>query len=287
MSEHKPTVVVDLLGVLCVTETDLELDDPAILRPGARAFLVALNAKGYQVQVHSLLPAPVAKEFLKQHNLVGLVATVTEGKAPLTRYLDPLAVRFEGDFNAVYSALDAEPFWAGKPSAAKGPFKKTETVQSLRIKLLEAEQRMATTLRVQLHRWAEEMGWPDDMLEALVELLSAKLVPGRDWSVFEIAREEAAGYKALIADLGRRLSELMQMYRERDAQCTALRQAVPADREAQAKTEAELEVANATIEALRHEISILKRGPLAVADENCSGEELDDVVADAMEEEQQ
>jgi hypothetical protein len=103
MSDEKPTICVDLDGVLNAYDGWKGagfFHDP---RPGAREFLARLNTLGYRVVVFTVRWAPHVQEWLARHDLARYVAEVTDRKPPAHVYVDDRAICFHGDFD---SALD-------------------------------------------------------------------------------------------------------------------------------------------------------------------------------------
>jgi len=101
-----PIACVDLNGVLDAYAGDrgpAHYDPP---RPGARAFLEALRARGFAVVVFTTRYAPDVRRWLRRHGLDDLVDDVTDRKPPAFVFVDDRAVCFRGDFEATLRTID-------------------------------------------------------------------------------------------------------------------------------------------------------------------------------------
>lgn len=111
--DSRPTVCVDLDGVL---NTFDEWRGPEFFHPpreGAREFLGALHASGFRVVVLTVRWHEWVRAWLGQHGLSELVDEVTDRKPPAHAYVDDRAVCFRGDFEETLEQIRAfRPFWA-------------------------------------------------------------------------------------------------------------------------------------------------------------------------------
>jgi hypothetical protein len=96
--QEKPTVCVDLDGVLNAFDgwKGAEFFHPP--RPGAREFLQALVEQSYRVVVFTVRWGPHVEEWLERNGLRQYVAEVTNQKPPAHVYVDDRAICFQGDF---------------------------------------------------------------------------------------------------------------------------------------------------------------------------------------------
>lgn len=101
----RPTVCVDLDGVLNLFDGWRGPEHFHPPRPGAREFLERLNALGYDVIVFTVRWAPHVKEWLIEVGLDSLVSEVTNTKPAAHVYLDDRAVCFLGDFEAALKQI--------------------------------------------------------------------------------------------------------------------------------------------------------------------------------------
>lgn len=95
---RRPIVCVDLNGVLDAYtgwRTPEHWDPP---RDGARAFLEALRAGGFDVVVFTTRHSAGVWKWLRQHGLAEFVGAVTRRKPPAHVFVDDRAVCFRGDF---------------------------------------------------------------------------------------------------------------------------------------------------------------------------------------------
>jgi hypothetical protein len=96
--EGRPTVCVDLDGVL---NTFDEWRAPEYFhppRPGAREFLAQLDEAGFRIVIFTVRWHEWVADWLRAHDLARHVALVTDCKPPAHVYLDDRAVCFRGDF---------------------------------------------------------------------------------------------------------------------------------------------------------------------------------------------
>ncbi|MGE3957175.1 MAG: hypothetical protein AB7H96_10695 [Vicinamibacterales bacterium] len=75
-------------------------------RAGARAFLEALGARGYEVVVFTTRHPDGVWRWLREHELDSLVREVTDRKPPAHVFVDDRAICFRGDFAATLHAID-------------------------------------------------------------------------------------------------------------------------------------------------------------------------------------
>lgn len=117
-TDARPTVCVDLDGVL---NTFDEWQGPEFFHPpreGAREFLAGLHQAGFRTVVLTVRWHEWVSDWLKQHHLDEFVDEVTDRKPPAHAYVDDRAVCFRGDFgDTLRSILCFRPFWE-KPLSA-------------------------------------------------------------------------------------------------------------------------------------------------------------------------
>jgi haloacid dehalogenase-like hydrolase len=110
--DQRPTVCVDLDGVLNTFDIWRGPEHFHALRPGAREFLERLKGAGYRVVVLTCRWHEWASEWLAEHDLAAFVDEVTDRKPPAHAYVDDRAVRFEGDFDRTLDDIvRLRPFW--------------------------------------------------------------------------------------------------------------------------------------------------------------------------------
>ena len=105
MDDYKPTVCVDLDGVLNLYDgwKGAEYFHPP--RPGAREFLQALQEGGYLVIVFTVRWQSDVEKWLIAHDLSQHVALVTDKKPPAHVYIDDRAICFQGDFASTLAQI--------------------------------------------------------------------------------------------------------------------------------------------------------------------------------------
>lgn len=97
--ESKPTIRIDLNGVLSEFESREGLGFFHPPRPGAREFLGRLNEAGYRVVIFTAQWGPHVESWLARYDLSELVWMVTDRKPAAYVYVEDQAVRFDGDFD--------------------------------------------------------------------------------------------------------------------------------------------------------------------------------------------
>ena len=95
---ERPLVCVDLNGVLDDYTGWKHADHWDPPRPGARAFLEQLKARGFDVVVFTTRHPAGVRRWLRMHGLQDLVDEVTRRKPPAHVFVDDRAVCFRGDF---------------------------------------------------------------------------------------------------------------------------------------------------------------------------------------------
>jgi hypothetical protein len=112
VTDTRPTVCVDLDGVL---NTFDEWRGPEFFhapREGAREFLASLHAAGYRVVVFTVRWHEWTSKWLQQHGLSAFVDEVTDRKPPAHAYVDDRAICFRGDFpETLQQVICFRPFW--------------------------------------------------------------------------------------------------------------------------------------------------------------------------------
>jgi len=109
-------VCVDLNGVLdrFAGWQDAAHWDPP--RQGAREFLEALAAAGFDVVVFTTRWAPDARRWLERHGLLAHVSDVTDRKPAAHVFVDDRAVCFRGDFErALAEVIAFRAHWEETP----------------------------------------------------------------------------------------------------------------------------------------------------------------------------
>jgi len=102
-----PIACVDLNGVLDAYtgwKGARHFDPP---RPGARAFLDALAARGFRIVVFTTRYADDVWAWLREYRLDGLISEVTDRKPAAHVFVDDRAVCFRGDFDDTLRQIDA------------------------------------------------------------------------------------------------------------------------------------------------------------------------------------
>ena len=102
----RPIACVDLNGVLDTYAGWLgpsHFDPP---REGARGFLEALTARGFDVVIFTTRYADDVWVWLRGHGLDHLVSDVTDRKPPAHVFVDDRAVCFRGDFTQTLTDID-------------------------------------------------------------------------------------------------------------------------------------------------------------------------------------
>jgi len=111
----RPIACVDLNGVLDAFtgwKGASNFDPP---RPGARGFLEALAARGYQIVIFTTRHPAGVWQWLAEYDLQDLVADVTDRKPPAHVFVDDRAVCFRGDFAATLAEIDRfAAHWEGR-----------------------------------------------------------------------------------------------------------------------------------------------------------------------------
>lgn len=101
----RPLVCVDLNGVLDTYTGWKHPDHWDPPRPGARQFLDALEASGFDVVVFTTRHRVGVRRWLREHGLLDAVGAITDRKPPAHVFVDDRAVCFRGDFTATLEAV--------------------------------------------------------------------------------------------------------------------------------------------------------------------------------------
>ena len=104
---NEPIACIDLNGVLDAYTGWQGADHFDPPRPGARAFLEALHARGFRIVIFTTRYADDVWVWVRRHGLEALVAEVTDRKPPAHVFVDDRAVCFRGDFDATLREIDA------------------------------------------------------------------------------------------------------------------------------------------------------------------------------------
>jgi hypothetical protein len=103
----KPLACVDFNGVLDSYEGWRGPDHFDPPRPGARDFLDALRARGFDVVVFTTRWPDDVWRWLREHGMAECVIEVTDRKPAAHVFIDDRAVCFRGDFDATLREVDA------------------------------------------------------------------------------------------------------------------------------------------------------------------------------------
>jgi hypothetical protein len=116
---QSPIVCVDLNGVLDAYtgwKGPSHFDPP---RPGARTFLEALRARGFDIVIFTTRYEQDVWEWARAHGLADLIAAVTDRKPAAHVFVDDRAVCFRGDFDATLRDIDRfTAHWEERPGNA-------------------------------------------------------------------------------------------------------------------------------------------------------------------------
>ena len=117
---QRPTVCVDLDGVLNTFDgwRSPEYFHPP--REGAREFLQRLHESGYRVVIFTVRWHGWVREWLTANGLDAFVDDVTDRKPPAIAYLDDHAICFTGDFNSAFDQIVRfRPHWQHAEAEAR------------------------------------------------------------------------------------------------------------------------------------------------------------------------
>ncbi len=110
--DQRPTVCVDLDGVLNTFDEWRGADFFHPPREGARQFLSELQAAGYRVVILTVRWHEWVSAWLARNGLADFVDEVTDRKPSAHAYVDDRAVCFQGDFDATLARVRSfRPFW--------------------------------------------------------------------------------------------------------------------------------------------------------------------------------
>ena len=108
----RPLVCVDLNGVLDAYTGWKSPDHWDPPRAGARPFLEALHAEGFDVVIFTTRHPAGVRRWLREHQLLDVVDAVTRRKPPAHVFIDDRAICFRGDFeDAVRQAAAFKAHW--------------------------------------------------------------------------------------------------------------------------------------------------------------------------------
>lgn len=120
----RPIVCVDLNGVLDAYTGWKDPDHWDSPRPGAQAFLRALNDRGFDVVVFTTRHHAQVRRWLEEHGLSTYVAAVTRRKPPAHVFVDDRAVCFRGDFeDTLEKIVNFKAHWETGEGVAGSPRK--------------------------------------------------------------------------------------------------------------------------------------------------------------------
>jgi phosphoglycolate phosphatase-like HAD superfamily hydrolase len=105
-ADDRRIACVDLNGVLDSYTGSQGADHFDPPRPGARAFLEALRARGLRVVVFTTRYPDDVRDWLREYGLDFLVDEVTDRKPAAYVFVDDRAVCFRGDFNQTLREID-------------------------------------------------------------------------------------------------------------------------------------------------------------------------------------
>lgn len=118
-AESQPIACVDFNGVLdsyTGWQGPSHFDPP---REGAREFLEALRARGFQVVVFTTRYEGDVWGWLKTYNLDALISAVTDRKPAAHVFVDDRAICFKGDFHTTLREIEEfAAHWETRPDAA-------------------------------------------------------------------------------------------------------------------------------------------------------------------------
>jgi hypothetical protein len=110
--DDRPTVCVDLDGVLNTFDVWCGPEYFHPPRAGAKELLQSLQATGYRVVILTVRWHEWVAAWLEKNGLREFVDEVTDKKPPAHVYIDDRAVCFNGDFRATLTAVQRfRPFW--------------------------------------------------------------------------------------------------------------------------------------------------------------------------------
>jgi hypothetical protein len=119
--DAKPIACVDLNGVLdsyTGWQGPAHFDPP---REGAREFLEALRARGFQIVVFTTRYSEDVWQWLRTHGLETLIGDVTDRKPAAHVFVDDRAICFRGDFRTTLREIEEfAAHWEQKADAATG-----------------------------------------------------------------------------------------------------------------------------------------------------------------------
>ena len=101
---YKKTIALDFDGVLNTYNGWKGEDELFQPRPGVNNFLAALAAD-FELKIYSTRSAEKIRTWLKVHGMDDLIADVCREKPMAIVYLDDRGLRFDGDFDAAYTAI--------------------------------------------------------------------------------------------------------------------------------------------------------------------------------------
>jgi hypothetical protein len=120
--DSRPTICVDLDGVLNTFDEwrGAEYFHPP--REGARDFLAKLHQAGFRIVVLTVRWHEWVTAWLNEHGLAEFVDEVTDRKQPAHAYIDDRAICFGGDFEQTLRHVrDFRPFWDRPVSTREEP----------------------------------------------------------------------------------------------------------------------------------------------------------------------
>jgi len=106
MTDERPTVCVDLDGVLNLYDGWRGEDHFPPPRPGVEQFLELLLLSGCRIVILTTRDIEKTWAWLREPTLHIYIDPVTNQKPPAFAYIDDRAITFRGDFDATLAELD-------------------------------------------------------------------------------------------------------------------------------------------------------------------------------------
>ncbi len=104
------TIFIDLDGVLNNYTGDYDENIIPPMKQGAKEFLEELY-KNYKMKLFTTRKTNLAKQWLIDNNLDKYFLDVTNTKEPAWLYIDDRCIKFEGDYNKLYTDIKNFKAW--------------------------------------------------------------------------------------------------------------------------------------------------------------------------------